>query len=181
MKKIFLSTLFCLTALLAQAQTGQPFPALAGTTLTGKAMSLPNDTQGKYTLVGLAYSQKSQDDLEGWFQPVYSTFLDKNRSMWEVNGSYNVNIYFVPMISGIKEAAAGKIEKRLKKELDPALQPHVLLYTGPIKDYKEALNLGKKDEPYFFVLDADGKVVYATQGAYSDKKMEEVESHLEEE
>ncbi|SDJ94173.1 ATP10 protein [Catalinimonas alkaloidigena] len=180
MNKLFLTTLLCLAALLTQAQTGQPFPEVSGTTLTGKSMTVPKDTQGKYTLLGLAYSKKSQDDLETWFQPVYSTFLDKNRSMWEVS-SYNVNIYFIPMISGIKEAASGKIEKRLKKELDPALQPHVLFYTGSIKEYKDALNLGKKDEPYFFVLDADGKVVYATQGAYSDKKMEEVESYLEEE
>jgi len=181
MNKILLSALLSIATLSVYAQTGKTFPDISGTTLTGKDMSLPDDTEGKFTLLGLAYSKKSQDDLETWFQPVFSTFIDENKSMWDVSGSYDVNIYFIPMIGGIKGAAAGQIEKRLKKELDPDLQPHVLFYKGPIKDYKDALNLGRKDEPYFFVLDADGKVVYATQGAYSDQKMEEVESYLEEE
>ena len=177
-RNFVVAALIFLSLTAAHAQTGRLFPTLTGKTIAGQTLTLPDDTGGKYTLVGVAYSQKSQDDLEGWFAPVYQTFLSKEKSMWETSGAYDVNVYFVPMLGGIKGAAAGQVEQKMQKKLDKELQPHVLLYAGPIKAYKEQLELGRKDEPYFFVLDPAGKIVYATQGAYSDRKMAEVEAHL---
>ena len=54
----------------------------------GKLVDLPNDTKGKYTLLGLAFSKKSEDDLNTWVEPVYWKFIDKpegkNRSVvWQ--------------------------------------------------------------------------------------------------
>ncbi|MGB3618382.1 MAG: hypothetical protein WBA12_09695 [Catalinimonas sp.] len=178
MHKIILTTTLLLASLTARAQTGETFPDLTGKTITGKNLTLPDDIKGKYTLLGVAYSQKSQDDLETWFQPVYETFLSENKSMWETSDAYDVNIYFVPMLNGLKKAAAGKVEKRMKNDLDPALKSHVLLYVGSLKEFKEALDLGAKDEPTFFVLDADGRIVYRTQGAYSEQKMADIEGEL---
>jgi predicted transcriptional regulator len=83
------------------------------------------------------------------------------------------------MISGIKEVAAGTIEKKMKKGVDPVLHKHMLLYKGDIKDYKDALGLKEKDTPYFFLLDKNGKIVYVTSGAYSDAKLEKAEEILE--
>ena len=178
--KWWLALPLCWLALTAQAQMGQTFPDIEGKTLTGQQVTLPAVAKGKYTLVGLAYSQKSQDDLETWFQPVFDTFISKNKSMWDVSGSYDVNIYFVPMLSGIKGAAAGKVENKLNKELDKELKPHVMIYKGSIKEYKEALGLEGKDTPYFYVLDEAGKVVYQTTGAYSEKKLGQMEAVLPE-
>jgi predicted transcriptional regulator len=48
-----------------------------------------------------------------------------------------------------------------------------------LKTYKEALDFEKKDIPYFFVLDKDGKIVYATSGKYTSAKLDEVEEVLE--
>jgi hypothetical protein len=59
--------------------------------------------------------------------------------------------------------------------MDPRLLPSILFYKGKLKPYKEALDFQKKDIPYFFVLDENGKIVYATSGRYSDEKMAEVE------
>lgn len=166
------------TALASFAQNGQQFPALSGKTLTDKTISIPQDTKGKFTLIGMAYSKKSEESLKGWFQPVYTTFIDKNKSMWETSSPYNVNIYFIPMLAGIKEMAASTIEKKLKEGVDKELQPFVLLYAGNIDEYKQKLKFNGKDKAYFFVLDKNGKIVYATSGDYSDKKMQEIEDML---
>lgn len=172
MKKILLLALCLVYFASVQAQNGKTFPALTGNTLQDKQVSLPKDTKGKYTLVGVAYSQKADEALKGWFQPVYETFIQ--------DSEYDVNTYFVGMISGIKEAVAGTIEKKMKKGIDPVLHKHTLIYSGPIGDYKDALGLKEKDTPYFFLLDKDGKIVYTTSGSYSDSKLEKAEEILDE-
>jgi len=175
------SLLICLLAFgfSARAQVeGKSFPDMEAETIEDKMISLPVDTQGKYTLLGLAYSKKSEDDLNTWFEPVYLKFIAENTGLFSSFG-YDVNVFFIPMFTGIKAAAAGSAKKKAAQNIDARLLPHVLFYKGDLKTYKDALAFEKKDVPYFFVLDESGKIVYATSGAYSDRKMNEIESLLE--
>jgi hypothetical protein len=172
MKKLFVLFVSLLVSLYTQAQTGKMFPSITGIDLQDKTVTIPKDTKGKYTVVGVAYSQKADEALKGWFQPVYETFISES--------DYDVNTYFIGMISGIKEVAAGTIEKKMKKGVDPVLHKHMLLYKGDIKDYKDVLGLKEKDTPYFFLLNKDGKIVYVTSGAYAAAKLEKAEEILEE-
>lgn len=162
----------------AEAQVGKMFPDMSGLTLTDQETSLPQDSKGKYTLVGLAFSKKSEDDLRTWFQPVYYKFIQKAENPGLFDFSYDVNLYFVPMFSGINQAVAGKATQKMKEGIDKELLPHVLIYKGNIKEYKESLDLDSKDKPYFFVLDETGKIVYATDGSFSEKKLEQIEEQL---
>jgi hypothetical protein len=170
LKLLVVSLFFVISA---NAQVGQIFPLLTGNTLSSKTITIPTDTKNKYTLLAVAYSQKSQQDLNGWMQPVYDTFLDK-----EALFTYDVNMYFVPMIGGLKQVAGEKIEQKLKEGIDKELHQNVLVYKGSMADYKSSLKLDGKDKPYFFILDKTGKIVYTTSGEYSDKKMEEIEDKL---
>lgn len=174
---------FCLwlgNSLTSFAQvTGKTFPDLEAETIQDEKITLPEDTRGKFTLLGLAYSKKSEDDLVTWFSPVYNKFIRKSTGLFS-SFQYDVNVYFVPMFTGVKAAATGAAKNKAAKNIDPRLHPYILFYKGALKPYKESLAFDKKDVPYFFVLDKDGKIVYATSGEYTDKKMEEIESLLEE-
>jgi hypothetical protein len=117
--------------------------------------------------VGLVYSQKATEVLAPWFQNVYNYFI--------ADPDYDLNVFFVPMLGGVKEAAAGSLEKELKKGTPPELYKHVLIYKGDVGSYKSALKMDQKDIPYIFVLDKDGKIVYQTSGAYSDEKIEKMD------
>jgi thioredoxin-related protein len=55
------------------------------------------------------------------------------------------------------------------------LIPSILFYKGKLKPYKESLDFQQKDIPYFFVLDKNGKIVYAASGRYTPEKMAKVE------
>ncbi|MCE2956045.1 MAG: hypothetical protein LW841_02710, partial [Flammeovirgaceae bacterium] len=59
------------------------------------------------------------------------------------------------------------------------LLPYILFYKGELKKYKEALDFERRDIPYFFVLDPEGKIVHATSGAYTEKKMDAVEESIQ--
>ena len=155
-----------------------PFPSMETSTADGKQVSLPNDTRGKYTLLGLAFSKKSEADLNTWMEPVFWKFIDKPEGKMDRlfgNYSYDVNAFFVPMFTGIKTAATKTAKKQALKKMDPRLIPSILFYKGKLKPYKEALDFQKKDIPYFFVLDEKGTIIYATSGRYSDDKMAIVE------
>ena len=92
---------------------------------------------------------------------------------------YDVNVFFIPMFTGINAAATGTAKKKAAKNIDPQLLPYVLFYRGELKTYKEALDFEKKDIPYFFVLDPEGKIVFATSGKFSQDKMDEIEENIE--
>ncbi len=173
--------IFCLSALSVSgfAQViGKTFPDMTAETIEDKKVSLPVDVKGKYTLLGLAYSKKSEDELNSWFSPVYNTFIRKSTGM--IQGfNYDVNVYFVPMFTGVNAAATGTAKKKAIKNVDPQLLPYILFYKGELRTYKEALDFERRDIPYFFVLDPNGKIVFATSGAYSDQKMESVEEVID--
>jgi hypothetical protein len=177
---LFVFTLMLWAATSAFAQLNKPFPVLEGTTLKDMEVKLPDDVKGKYTLIGMAWSKKAEDDLESWFQPVYETFIYKpeNPGIFDVGGGYDVNVYFIPMFTGAKRAVAGKVVKQMKKKTDPKLHAHTLVFKGKLNDYKDELDLEQKDTPYFFVLDDQGEIVLALSGAYSDARMEQVEDLL---
>jgi flagellar basal body rod protein FlgG len=79
----------------------------------------------------------------------------------------------------VNAAATGTAKKKALKNIDPQLLPYILFYKGELKPYKEALDFEKRDIPYFFVLDANGKIVYATSGAFTEDKLDEVEEAIE--
>jgi len=157
---------------------GNKFPHMETSTAAGNEILLPKDTNGKFTLLGLAFSKKSEDDLNSWMEPIFWKFINKPEGkMNQLFGSqqYDVNAYFVPMFTGIKTAATNAAKKKAAKKLDPRLIPSILFYKGKLKPIKEALDFQQKDIPYFFVLDKEGKIVYATSGEYSEEKMNQIE------
>ena len=167
----------CSTNLLAQV-IGKDFPAMTTETAEDKVVEIPTAVKGKYTLLGLAYSKKAEDELNTWFNPVYDKFVRKAGGLLEGMG-YDVHVYFIPMFTGVNAAATGTAKKKALKNVDPQLLPNILFYKGDLKPYKESLDFEKRDIPYFFVLDPEGKIVYATSGAFSQAKLDEVEESIE--
>ncbi len=179
MKKFGLLVIMVFLTFLSNAQiTGKMFPEMEAETVEDKKVKLPQDTKGKFTLLGLAYSKKSEEDLNSWFQPVFEKYIQKTTGVL-ASFTYDVNVYFVPMFTGINAAATGTAKRKALKNIDPQLLPYVLFYKGELKPYKESLEFDKKDVPYFFVLDPNGKIVHATLGKYSDDKMSEIEDVIE--
>ncbi len=179
-RSIIISTfavLACSAATKGQV-VGKMFPSMDTETVDDKKVKLPDAVKGKYTLLGLAYSKKSEDELNSWFQPVFEKFIQKSKGLMS-SFTYDVNVYFVPMFTGASAALTGTAKKKALKNMDPQLLPYILFYKGELKRYKEELDFEKKDIPYFFVLNAEGKIVYATSGKYTEEKMDGAEQVME--
>jgi hypothetical protein len=179
MKTTGLLILALLVGIALEAQVkGKVFPEMTAETVDDAEVTLPEDVHGKYTLLGLAYSKKSEDELNTWFQPVFEKFIQKTQGLMSGFG-YDVNVYFIPMFTGVNAAAEGTAKRKAVKNIDPQLLPYVLFYKGELKPYKDALDFEKRDTPYFFVLDPNGKIIYATSGPYTEDKMDAVEEVIE--
>lgn len=179
MKTCGIAFLILFVAPEAAAQVkGKIFPEMTAETVDDEEVTLPEDVHGKYTLLGLAYSKKSEDELNTWFQPVFEKFIQKTQGLMSGFG-YDVNVYFIPMFTGVNAAAEGTAKRKAAKNIDPQLLPYVLFYKGELKPYKDTLDFEKRDTPYFFVLDPNGKIIYATSGPYTEDKMDAVEEVIE--
>ena len=183
MKNVISSFLLTMAVVFGlNAQVGDQFPELAAETVNDDLITLPNDTKDKFTLVGLAYSKKSEKDLETWLIPIYNKFVYKPEkpSLFSAY-AYDINVFFIPMFTGINAAAQGTAKRQAIKNMDPKLHENVLFFKGQLKPYKNTLGFSKKDVPYFFVIDKSGKIVYATSGAFSESKMDEITDLLADE
>lgn len=161
---------------LLETPTGTIFPDLKAETLDNKVINIPADTKGKSTIISLAYSDEAEKDLQTWYEPMYDKFIAKTELMSDL---YDLNLYFVPMFTGSKEAAAAGAKKQMKENVQADIQPHIIIYKGPVDVYKEKLKMDDKKKPYIFVLDKDGKIIYSTSGAYTEDKMDEIEDNIE--
>lgn len=178
MKKLITISVLFLSVLSIKAQD-KVFPNLQGLTLDNKEITVPVDTKGKYTFLALAFSKKAEASLNTWSEAIYADFLKPKGSGMFDEDPYDANLYFVPMFSGINKAAANSVRKKAIKNIDERLHGNVLFYKGSIKTYQTELNVADKNEPYFFLLDAEGNIVCQTSGAYTAEKMAKFEDVLD--
>lgn len=179
-----LSLLFVLGAWVASHPAGgqdlpEIFPEMTCNTLEGKEVCIPKHTKGKYSLIGLAYSSKAEEQLKTWFKPVYYKFVYQPEKPVLFHEPYDVNLYFVPMFTGVQQLRTGSTVDKIKEQMDSKLHPYILIYKGDLKSYKNKLDFERRDVPYFFVLDEEGKIVYATSGEYSGEKMGKIEEVID--
>lgn len=162
---------------------GKNFPAMECEDYNGKKVNLPTETMGKYTLLGMAFSNDAETDLRTWINPIYNKFVVKagkeNDDPFAVNYDYDIHLYFIPMFTGANQLTSKGSKEKIKSHTEKELYPHLLFYEGS-KTYKEDLDFEKKNIPYFFVLDKSGKIVYATSGKYDAKKLEKILDIIEE-
>ena len=115
MKKFILFVLIA-SSLTCHSQVGNPFPTMEAESLTNKLVTLPADLSGKFSIIGLAYTKASENDLKTWFEPVYNQFIYKPEKPSVFDFSYDVHYYFVPMFTGAKRPAYQKVNEKAAKD-----------------------------------------------------------------
>ncbi len=154
-----------------KAQVGKTFPAIIGTTLTDKSMSLPIKN-GKSTVVAIAFHRGAEDELKKWLNPLYSTFVTKPKkgTAIDVSEMTDVNFVFIPMISGFK-----KIKDDFKSSTDKEFWQYIMdTEKTDVKEQQKLLGIDDNKIPYFFVLDKDGKILEVQSGNYKEAKIDKL-------
>lgn len=174
--KHLLSILTLCICLNISAQTKGQFPELLGHTLEGTAITLPLASTKKFTIVGLCYKRSAEDELKTWIQPMYDIFVarPKGTDYFDVASYFDVNYYFIPLISGFKKAAAD-----FKAATQQDLWKNVIDCDTDIKVLKEKLKPVDDNTPYFYVIDVNGKIVEVVTGKYTEAKMDKIQEAID--
>lgn len=177
MRNLFLLFVLCCAGMSTLwSQNGVNFPDLRGEYLSGQETTLPAAPRSKLLIIGMAYSKKAEDDLRSWYQPMYDSFVLKRGIM---DAMYDVDLCFVPMFTGMKKAAYETAMNQLRKENRSDLHPYILFYKGELEPYASVLKMDDKAKPYLFVVDVNGRIVYSTSGAFTERKKEQLEEALD--
>ena len=149
----------------------QSISPVACESLNKDIITIPNDTKGKFTLICVASSTKAQQELEGWLDPLYQKFIAKSGLM---DDAFDVNLYFIPVITGTK-VFADKVKARFNENTQLDIRPHILFVTGDNKEALNSLSIPQDNQPHFILFDATGKIVYRTNGAFTDEKLDAID------
>lgn len=158
------------------AQKGKTFPVINGKALNDKQVDLPFKN-GKQTLIAIAYHRGAEDALKKWLNPLYHTFIKKEKATgnFDVSELYDVNFAFVPMISGFK-----KVANEFKSGTEKEFWPYIIdTEKSDINAIREQLGAKDNKIPYFYILDKDGKILEVVSGEYSEEKMDKLEEAVE--
>jgi hypothetical protein len=176
MLKKNLIVLSLLSVISLKAQTGKSFPQINGITLEEKKLTIPVKN-GKYSVVAIAFHRGAEDELKEWLNPLYDNFMvkDKKPGTFDMADFYDVNFVFIPMINGFK-----KIADEFKSGTDKRFWQYILdTEKTDIKGLQNSLGVTNNKEPYFFILDKEGKVVAIEHGKYNKAKMSALEDAIE--
>lgn len=173
-----MKTSFFLTICVFSVLSGfsQPLPILKGETMNGKQVSLPEDLKGKYSLLCFASSQKAQPELETWLDPVYQKFIAKSGLMDDL---YDVNVYFIPVLTGTNFGFATSMKNKFKENTQEDLRDHVIFCNEDGREILNDLKMQNTDVPYFLLLDKESKIIYRTEGRFTDEKFDKIDDLIE--
>ena len=128
MKRILLLIGYTFTALFTFGQTGELFPEINVLDLNNKAITIPEDIKGKYSLIGVAFSEDAQKDLYTRSQPVvFSEFLDYNNLLSLV---YDPNVHLILMFTEANQLAYNNAKQKITEGTDESLSDNIVLCKG---------------------------------------------------
>ena len=154
------------------------FPILTCETLADKTLVIPNDVKGKRSVICLAMSPKAEKMLRAWNNPLYTALFAEGMGGLMGTRMYDANLCFVGMLKGIAKLGLSEAKKQSKKEVEKKLYPHFMVSDDDVNTLMKTLNITDSKEPHFFILDADGKIRYHSQGEYSEQKMNALTEQL---
>ncbi|MHB8259828.1 MAG: hypothetical protein ACYDCN_08205 [Bacteroidia bacterium] len=164
----------------AQNGVGKIFPIIKGETFTDKNITLPDVGKGKPCVIGMCFSKKAEEGLQSWLNPAYNEFVVKRdtTNAFGAAVSYDINFYFMPRFNIVNQVLEKVSKEKIKKGTDEAFWTHLFFCTEGVRDVKKSFDIEDTSQPYFFVLDKDGKIVHVEKGNYNDKKMSDLEDFL---
>src|ERR1017187_2501058 len=73
------------------------FPKISGTTLSGKNITLPDQSRGRFILIAVIRTMKAEQEMITWIEPIYNSIAG--------NSMFQADMYFIPMTGGIQDVS----------------------------------------------------------------------------
>lgn len=161
---------------LRTAQSQKSIPSFQAVDLNEAVINFPEDVKGKKTLIAFAFSQKAQEDLESWIEPVYYEFIDKESLASLV---YDVNVYLVIVFNKVNSSFRQKVKNDLKENVLKEFFGNIVLCEESANYISLGLDESNSEIPTLYALDENAEIKETVNGRYTEKKMETISAKLE--
>ncbi len=145
------------------------FPELESKNLLGDALTLPQDFEGTWNVVLVAFKRWQQAQVDTWLPFLKHLMADRE----------DVRTYELPVIEQMNFLARGFINQGMRMGIrdEDALRRTITLYLD--KDaFREALDLPDEDEIYVLLLDDTGDVIWRARGSYTAEQGEALQARI---
>ncbi len=170
MKSLIFVVLFLLKSILGFGQTESKidsnalinvaFPEVSAKTLLGNIITFPKCTNGKITIVCVAFNDAGRPKSDTWVKEIPNKYTDSS-----------IVFYEIPMIKNAPKMFRGMIEKGMRSGTDVKLHNNVANYYGDISVYKKVLLMDNESSCYTFLLDKNGKIQFSTEGSVTPENL----------
>lgn len=142
-------------ALLGGAMSfGQTMPQTAGTTLSGKAVTLAEAVRGQRVVLVAGFSRAGGAGTGAWVKAVEGDPALKGVTVWQL-----------AMLAGAPGFVRGMIKSGMRKGLTAAEQERFVVLAEDEAAWRSYFGVTEDDVPYVMLLDAEGKVLWRGHGA----------------
>lgn len=146
------------------------FPAVTGSNLQRKSLSLPAEFEGELNLVFIAFQQWQQRQVDSWIP--FAKHLE---------ASYpELRYYELPTIQKRNRLARTFINEGMRAGIpDPVARERTITLYLDKNAFRQALRLPHEDNIYVLLLDHRGQIMWQAEGAFNQEKGESLKSELE--
>jgi len=146
------------------------FPTVSGSNLHRKTLTLPQDFEGEFNLVLIAFQQWQQTQVDTWI-PFAKQLEDAHPGLW---------YYELPTIRQLNVLARTFINEGMRAGLpDPVVRERTITLYLDKDEFRQALQLPHEDHIYVLLLDRQGQVLWRAEGAFTPEKGGSLKTRLE--
>ena len=139
------------------------FPAVTGSNLQRKKLTLPQDFQGELNLVMIAFQQWQQTQVDTWIP--FARQLEETYS--------GVRYYELPTIQRLNALARTFVNEGMRAGIpNPVARERTITLYLDKNAFRQALQLPHEDDIYVLLLDRQGQVLWRAEGAFTPEKGE---------
>jgi hypothetical protein len=160
-RKISARTVFLLLLISASwlyGQTGVAMPRIAGESLSGHQVTLPDAANGKVTVLIFGFSRASKESSGAWADRILSDF----------GAQAGFVLYQLPVIEGAPGILRGMIISSMKKGVPENRRDYFVPLVKGETELKKLVNFKESDDAYLVTLDSSGRVAYLRHGPFRD-------------
>jgi hypothetical protein len=146
-----------------QTDSQAQFPTVSGSNLQRNKLILPQDLQGEFNLVLIAFQQWQQREVDTWIP--FARQLEKDHPA--------VRYYELPTIQRLNTLARTFINERMRAGIPDlmARERTITLYLDK-KAFRQALQMPGEDDIHVLLLNRQGRGMWRAEGAFTPDKGE---------
>ena len=146
------------------------FPTVQGSNLQREKLTLPQDLEGAFNVLLIAFQQWQQRTVDTWVPFLHQ--LEGERP--------GMAYYELPTIQQMNVLARTFINEGMRAGIpDPVARERTITLYLDKAAFRRALDLPHEDDIYVLLVDRQGQVLWRTEGAFTPPKAESLVAAIE--